>query len=152
SGSQRPKLQPFALEQWVQYLGGNRLADGRLLHVPVRDYDGEPGVHVWGASAERPWWGVNANNHDVAIDTFLLPPRTVPVNPGVEGGAVGGRSPVTGRLRVTGRRTDGDPHDGTGVSWAVDLVSGGARRELSSGSMPNGGALGLDQGRHAGRL
>src|SRR5262249_18400429 len=148
----RRKLHAFALERWVAYLGGGRLTEGRLLHVPVRDYDGERGVHVWGASAERPWWGVNANQHEVAIETFLLPARSVSMNPGTEGGAVGWKSPVTGRVRVAGRLVDADPHDGVGVSWTVDLVSGGVRRELSSGSMPNGGALGLDQGRHAGRL
>jgi hypothetical protein len=148
----RRGLHAFALEQWVSYLGGGRLTEARLLHVPVRDYDGERGVHVWGASAERPWWGVNTNKHEVAIETFLLPPRTVSMNPGTEGGAVGWKSPFTGRVRVAGRLVDADPHDGVGVSWAIDLVSGGVRRELSSGSMPNGGALGLDQGRHAGRL
>ncbi len=148
----RRRLHPNALERWAQYLGGSRLGEGRLLRVAVRDYDGERGVHVWGASAERPWWGVNANKHEVAIETFLLPPRTVSVNPGVEGGAVGWKSPVAGRVRVTGRLVDGDPHDGAGVTWAIDRVSGGVRRELSSGTMPNGGTLGLDQGRHAGRL
>ncbi|HMC88362.1 MAG TPA: DUF1553 domain-containing protein, partial [Gemmataceae bacterium] len=146
------KLHAFALSHWIHYLGGSRLADFRPLHIPVRDYDGERGIQVWGASAERPWWGVNSTQHEVAIETFLLPARTVSVNPGVEGGAVGWRSPVSGRVRVTGRLTDADPHDGVGVSWAVDHVSGGVRRELSSGSMPNGGALGLDQGRHPSRL
>jgi Protein of unknown function (DUF1553)/Protein of unknown function (DUF1549)/Planctomycete cytochrome C len=146
------KLHAFALSQWIHYLGGRRLADFRPLHIPVRDYDGEHGIQVWGASAERPWWGVNSTQHEVAIETFLLPPRTVSVNPGVEGGAVGWRSPMSGRVRVSGRLVDADPHDGVGVSWAVDHLSGGVRRELSSGSMPNGGALPLDQGRHASRL
>jgi hypothetical protein len=146
------KLQPFALDLWVQYLGGGRLGEIRRLHVPVRNYDGEVGVHVWGAHAERPWWGVNSNHHEVGIETWLLPPRTTSMNPGVEGGAVAWKSPFTGRVRVTGRLTDADPHDGVGVSWVVDLVSGRVRHELSSGSMPNGGDLRLDQGRHPERL
>jgi hypothetical protein len=145
-------LQAFALEQWVNYLGGSRLGEARLLHVPVQNYDGEPGIQVWGASAERPWWGANTTTHEVAIETWLLPPRSVSINPGVEGGAVAWKSPITGKVRVTGRLVDGDPHDGTGVSWAIDLVAGGIQRELSSGTMPNGGNLGLDQGRHAERL
>jgi hypothetical protein len=146
------KLRSFALDQWVQYLGGGRLADFRPLQNPVRNYDGEPGVHVWGAHAERPWWGVNSNRHEVAVETWLLPPRTVSINPGTEGGAVGWKSPFTGRVRIAGRLVDGDPHDGTGVSWVVDHVSGRVRHELSSGSMPNGGDLKLDQGRCAERL
>jgi hypothetical protein len=146
------KLRPFALEQWVHYLGGSRLGDFHLLPNAVRDYDGEAGVHVWGAHAERPWWGVNSNTHEVPDETWLLPPRTTSINPGVEGGAVGWKSPFTGRVRVTGRLVDADPHDGVGVSWVVDLVSGRVRRELSSGTMPNGGNLTLDQGRHPERL
>src|SRR5262249_5244525 len=148
----RRGLHAFAPEQWVSYLGGARLAEGRRFHRPGRGYDRQRGVPRWGASARRPPGGVNTNKHEVAIETFLLPPRTVSMNPGTEGGAVGWKSPVTGRVSVAGRLVDADPHDGVGVSWTVDLVSGGVRRELSSGSMPNGGALGLDQGRHAGRL
>jgi hypothetical protein len=144
-------LRPFALEQWVRYLGERPFAQYRPLHMPVRNYDGEPGVHAWGASAERPWWGVNTNRHEVAIETFLLPPRTLSVNPGVDGGAVSWKSPFTGRIRITGRLVDGDPYDGTGVTWVVDHVSEGVRSELSSGSMPSG-SLTLDQGRHAERL
>jgi hypothetical protein len=145
-------LRPFALEQWVEYLAGKPLADFPLLPVAVRDYDGEPGVHAWRARAERPWWGVNTNKHEVAIETFVLPPRTVSVYPSVDGGAVAWKSPVSGRVRVTGRLTDADPHDGAGVSWAVDHAAGGVRHELSSGTLPPGSSLGLDQGRHPGRL
>jgi hypothetical protein len=145
-------LHPFALTRWVEYLAGGRLGEYHLLDHPVRDFDGEAGVHVWGAHAERPWWGVNTTANDVPIETFLLPPRSVSVNPGTQGGAVVWKSPVTGKVRVCGRLTDADPLDGAGVSWAVDLTSGGLRRELCSGSMPNGGAKTLDQGRNPGRL
>jgi hypothetical protein len=145
-------LQPFALTRWVDYLGGSRLGEFHLLRLPVRDYDGEPGVHVWAVSAERPWWGANSTDHEIPIETFLLPPRSVSVNPGLEGGAVGWKSPFTGRVRITGRLTDADPHDGVGVAWAVDHAGAGGRRELSSGEMPNGGSEALDQGRNPGPL
>jgi hypothetical protein len=145
-------LRPFALGQWIEYLGGRRFGEFRLLHRPVRDFDGEAGIQVWGAHAERPWWGVNTTDHEVPIETFLLPPRSVSVNPGVEGGAVAWKSPASGRVRISGRLTDADPHDGTGVSWAIDHVSGGVRRELSSGRLPNGGVKGLYEGRHPDRL
>jgi hypothetical protein len=146
------KLHAFAVQQWINYLGGHRLSDIRLLHVSVKDYDGERGVHVWGAHAERPWWGVNSNQHEVAIETWLLPPRTVSMNPGIDGGAAVWKSPITGRVRITGKLVDGDPHDGVGISWAIDRVSGGVRHELSSGTLPNGGTLTLEAGRHRERL
>ena len=90
-----------------------------------------------------------ATDHDVAIETFLLPPRSVSVNPGVEGGAVGWRSPVSGTVRVVGRLTDGDPYDGTGVAWAIDHLTKNGQHQLASGRLPNGGSMRLDQGRLA---
>jgi hypothetical protein len=119
-----------------------------LLARPVRDYDGEPGVHAWMARGERPWWGVNANRHEVAVETWALPPRTFAVYPSVDGGAVAWTSPFSGRVRLAGRLADADPQDGAGISWVIDHTSGRVRRELSSGDVPNGGERRLDQGRH----
>jgi hypothetical protein len=148
----RRGVHGFALAQWIGYLGGTPLGDFRLLHRPVRDYDGEAGIQVWGAHAERPWWGVNPTDREVPIETFLLPARTASVNPGVEGGAVGWKSPITGRVRIQGRLVDADPHDGSGVAWIVDHAGASGRRELSSGDLPNGGVLRLDEGRTPERL
>ncbi len=145
-------LHAFAVAAWVAYLGNDHFHNYGLLKIPVQDYDGEPGVQVWGAHAERPWWGVNTNRADVPIETWVLPPRSVSMNPGVEGGAVAWKSPITGRVKVTGRLTDADPLDGAGVSWAVDLTAGRTRHELSSADMPNGGDWTLDRGRHPERL
>jgi hypothetical protein len=145
-------LHPFAVAQWIEYLGGSRLGEYQLLSRPVRDYDGESGVHVWGASAERPWWAVNSTDKEVPIETFLLPPRSVSMTPGVEGGAVAWKSPIVGRVRITGRLTDADPHDGVGVVWTIDLGGSGGKRELSSGTLPNGGSKAFEDGRNPDRL
>jgi hypothetical protein len=145
-------LKLFALEQWANYLSGAPLGEFHLLHNRMSNYDGEPGVHAWGAHAERPWWGVNTNAHAVPIETWLLPSRTVAINPGVEGGAVGWKSPISGKVRIEGRLSDADPHDGVGVDWAVDLTTRTGRRELSSGRLPNGGSLTLADGRNPERL
>jgi hypothetical protein len=150
--AKRRGLAEFALPRWIDYLSGPRVSNFRRLDQPVRDFDGEPGVEVWRAAAERPWWAYNTTDHDVPIETFLLPPHSVSVNPGVEGGAVGWRSPVAGTVRITGRLTDGDPHDGVGVSWAIDHLTRQERRQLASGRLPNGGSMRLDQGRFARRL
>jgi len=148
----RRGLHGFALHRWLDYLDGPRVGDFHLMDQPVRDFDGEAGVEVWRVSAERPWWAFNSTTHDVPIETFLLPPRSVSVNPGTEGGAVGWTSPITGTVAIAGRLTDADPYDGTGVSWVIDQVTREGRRELSSGRVPNGGSKRLDQGRFAGRL
>jgi hypothetical protein len=145
-------LQAFALSQWIAYLKEPRLGGEPLLTHPTRDYDGEAGVHAWMASAERPWWGVNSTPRAVPIETFVLPPRSVSVNPGDAGGAVGWRSPIHGIVRIAGRLTDCDPHDGVGVRWIVDHVTASGRHELASGSLANGGAMRLDEGQPAERL
>src|SRR5262249_54620016 len=62
------------------------------------------------------------------------------------------KSPINGTMRITGTLSDCDPHDGTGVAWIIDHWSDTDRRELSSGEMPNGGTMQLDQGRTADRL
>jgi hypothetical protein len=147
----REKLHPFALNQWIAYLKGARFAEFQSLNVPERDFDGEPGVLAWRVRAERPWWAVNTNSREVPIETFNLPPQTLSINPGTEGGAVAWRSPITGTVRITGKLADADPLDGVGVVWAIDHVRNGLRHELSSGTNPNG-AVKLEEGRTPQRL
>jgi hypothetical protein len=148
----RRGLHGFALHQWIDYLDGPRAGDFHLMDQRVRDFDGERGVEVWKVAAERPWWAVNSTDQDVPIETFLLPPHSVSVNPGTEGGAVGWKSPISGTVSVNGRLTDADPHDGTGVAWVIDHVTRDGRRELSSGRVPNGGSKRLEEGDFGRRL
>jgi hypothetical protein len=151
--AKRRGLYEFALSRWVEILGGPRSAETHPLKHPVRDYDGERGVAAWMADAERPWWAYNGTDSDVAIETFLLPSRSMSVNPGVEGGAVAWTSPIAGTVRIAGRLGDADPHDGSGVSWEIDHIGKRkGQRQLATGRLPNGGVMGLDQGRFAHRL
>jgi hypothetical protein len=150
--AKRRGLKDFALRRWIDYLGAPRAGEFHVMNQPVRDFDGEAGIEVWRVAAERPWWASNNTDHDVPIETFLLPPGSVSVNPGVEGGAVGWKSPIAGTVRIAGRLTDADPHDGAGVAWSIDHLTRQGRCELSSGVLPNGGSKRLDQGRFGGRL
>lgn len=95
---------------------------------------------------------MNTTDKDVAIETFKLPARSLSMYPSVEGGAVGWRSPVTGTVKITGCLTDSDPYDGAGVVWVIDHGSQAFRRELSTGTLPNGGRRTLEQGRSPGAL
>jgi len=147
----RESLHAFALNQWIAYLKAPALGEFLPLNVPERDFDGEPGVLAWRVRAERPWWAVNTNAQEVPIETFCLPPRTLSINPGTEGGAVGWKSPLTGTVKITGKLTDADPLDGVGVVWAIDHVRNRARHELSSGTCVNG-TVKLEEGRTPQRL
>src|SRR5262249_42181246 len=99
----------------------------------------------------RPWWALNTNARDVAIETFCLPPRTLSINPGSDGGAIAWKSPIAGTVRITGTLCDADPLDGVGVSWVIDHIKNDARHELSSGTCPNG-TVKLEEGRTPERL
>src|SRR5262249_44003119 len=94
----------------------------------------------------------NRTDQDVPIETFVLPPHSVSVNPGVEGGSVGWKSPIAGTVKIRGRLTDGDPHDGVGVAWTIDHITRQGRCELISGVLQNGGSQRRDQARCASRL
>jgi hypothetical protein len=147
----RESLHSFALNQWTAYLKGQPLGEFQPLNVPERDFDGEPGVLAWRVRAERPWWAANTNAREVPIETFCLPPRTLSINPGTEGGAVAWRSPLAGTVKITGKLTDTDPLDGVGAVWAIDHVRNQARHELSSGTCLNA-TVKLEEGRTPQRL
>src|SRR5262249_13935283 len=115
-------------------------------------FDGESGVRAWRTRAERPWWAVNTNPREIAIETFMLPPHSVSINPGTEGGAVVWQSPVSGTVEITGKLVDGDPYDGVGVMWAIDHATGSRRGELCSGTLANGSSMTLAEGRFSERL
>lgn len=145
-------LRSFAIERWASYLKESPRVERAPLTMAVRDYDGEPGILAWRASAERPWWAFNDTPNPTAIETFLLPARSLSVNPGTEGGAVGWRSPLAGEVAISGRLMDDDPFDGAGVAWILDLVRGAEVVELSSGVAPNGSQRELSCGHTPERL
>jgi hypothetical protein len=146
----RRGLHAYALRQWADFLG---LGDYQLMTQPLRDVRGNAGVHGWRGKPDCPSALVNTTGREVSILTFKLPPRSVAVHPGPDNGvAVAWSSPVSGRVRVRGRLLDADPVAGDGVAWVIDLNQSGARRQLASGGLPNGGAQRFDQGAGAERL
>ena len=89
-------LHAFALRQWLDYLGGG---DYKLLTKPIRDVAGKAGVGAWRGEADCPNVSANANDREVVVSTFKLPPKSVAVHPGPNNGvAVGWPSPVKGTV------------------------------------------------------
>src|SRR5581483_5019430 len=116
--ARRNHLRAVALRHWVEALG---LGDYRLLSVSEKDTAGAMGVHAWRGAAPCPNALINTTSKEVAITTLRLPPRSVAVHPGPAGGvAVGWKSPVAGKVRVTGRVADADPVAGDGIAWVVE--------------------------------
>jgi hypothetical protein len=143
-------LHAYALRGWVEYLGGGEY---RLMSQPVRDVRGNAGVHGWRGPADCPSMLANTTARAVKVLTFTLPPRAVSVHPGPTNGvAVAWRSPVAGKVTVSGRLLDADPAGGDGVAWVVEHNRDGVRTELASGDLANGGSQRLAAGKGAGRL
>jgi hypothetical protein len=144
------ELHAFALRQWIDYLG---MGDYKLMSKPVRDVAGRNGVHAWKGEPDCPSLTVNTNDREEVILTFKLPSKSVSVHPGPNNGvAVAWQSPITGKVKITGKLTDADPAGGDGIAWIVDHRQGDVRRELASGDFPNGGAQEMAKGNNADRL
>jgi hypothetical protein len=137
-------LRAYALRQWVDYIG---LGEYRLMTKAVRDVGGKAGVDGWRGAPDCPSLVVNTNDNEVSILTFKLPPRSVAVHPGPSNGvAVAWRSPITGKVRVSGKVADADPVGGDGIAWLIDHRTAGSRRQLAAGAFPNGGRQSFERG------
>jgi hypothetical protein len=113
----------------------------------VRDVGGKAGVLGWRGAPDCPSLLVNSTDNEVSILTFKLPPHSVSVHPGPSNGvAVAWHSPITGKVRVTGKVVDADPVGGDGIAWLLDHRTAGSRRQLAAGDFPNGGRQSFEQG------
>ena len=100
-----------------------------------------PGLYAWKNTADDdpPYMVVNASDHPAVF--LKLPPHSVAVHPSPKAGvAIAWRSPFTGSARITGKVADADPNCGDGVEWKLEQHQAGGKKELASGSIPNGGA------------
>jgi hypothetical protein len=144
-------LEPILLRQWSDFLGGGTL---RALDVRNEGVGGRAGVLSWTAIPE-PQASATANTlgEELTIATFRLPARSISVHPGPASHAlVSWRSPIAGKVRVSGRVADGDPQCGNGIAWAIDHVSLSVARGLATGEVANGAAMSLGQGKGADKL
>jgi hypothetical protein len=80
---------------------------------------------------------VNFSNTTLFPLTLSVPPRSVFMHPGIERlSIVAWKSPINGKVRITGSFSDIDAVCGDGVLWSIDKGS----RTLQAGALPNGGA------------
>ena len=130
-------LPAWALSAWISYLGTGDLG---LLTRAARNVHGKKGLHAWSGAngADNPSVSVNATDQEVAFITLKMPARTVAVHPSPNAGvAAAWKSPITGKIRVSGRVEDADAICGDGIEWTLDHLSGGTL-ELARGAIANG--------------
>ncbi|MGB7160619.1 MAG: DUF1549 domain-containing protein, partial [Tepidisphaeraceae bacterium] len=157
-GAQRPPIAEFArqrglrgyeLTQWVKFIAAPELD---LLTQPAPSIGGLASVFGWrnARSAEAPIVLINSTPQAQTINGvagLTLPGLSVNLHPSPSAGvAVSWKSPISGRVRITGRVTDGHAVCGDGIAWSLAKVGGKSAGELASGTVANGGAQALIDG------
>lgn len=134
-------LDPKLLERWADLVGfgaTSRRIDG-LLTQKATAVAGYASINGWSGSNAL---GLMTNNakEPVTISTLIVPARGVTVHPSPEQAAcIYWKSPIAGRLQVSGLVADADNKCGNGTSWRVEhrALRGAAR--LAGGDLDNGG-------------
>jgi hypothetical protein len=139
-------LRPYELAQWKKLVGQPAL-DVMTTPQPVKS----AGLYGWRnkANADAPVVIVNKSNDPISeLATLTFAANSVNLHPSQTGGvAVSWKSPIAGKVRVTGKVIDGHDSCGDGVAWS--LSAGG---EIASGTIANGGKQDLKDGTGGGSL
>lgn len=100
-----------------------------LLAESVRDVNGKPGLHGW-RNGETPSALVNSNKTEVAAWT-KLPARSLFLHPSANGNvALAWLSPMSGKVKITGRIKDAHPGGTDGVGWVLEHFAADVRNDF----------------------
>jgi len=120
-----------------------------LLTEKVDAIAGSPAVRGWGSNA-TPWFGGNPAETAVTVSTFTLPARSVAMHPGAARAvAVAWRSPIQGRVSVTGKVAGADTQGGNGIEWWLTQETRTGAQALASGAIERGGEQSIRAGADA---
>jgi hypothetical protein len=95
----------------------------------LRDFSGKAGLNVW-RNGDTPSVFVNASKAPIRVWT-KLPPQSLFVHPSQAGAvAVGWLSPISGKVRISGRIKDAHPGGPDGVGWKIERLGADLRGNL----------------------
>ena len=118
------RKRTVTISPWRAYLAE------RLLNEKRRNSNNHQGFHVWRRGA-LPVIGVNVSKVMLKVPGDV-PPGTLVVHPDAKDGVgIAWRSPITGRVAVTGRITD-QHNCGDSVRWHIDRLNGSGLQPLAS--------------------
>ncbi len=145
--AQQRNLNGYALSQWMNYIGSPTL---KLLSLQAKNVNGAEGLNSLrnADGTETPVIYANKTDKPVQLPGALtITPMSLTLHPSATAGiAVAWKSPISGKVRVTGTVTDAHSACGDGVAWSVSRVGGAAAGELASGTIANGGTQALADG------
>ncbi len=123
------------LAAWLDYLGLSSTGPVKIEGLFTDTYtngSGFPFINGWGKSG-TPNLTANSSTQHVRIPGNMKP-HSVAVHPSPKlAAAVGWRSPVAGRVRVTAAIQHAHPECGNGVTWSLELRRGSKRQRLANG-------------------
>ena len=103
----------------------------RPLDQPLRDHNGQPGLHVW-RNTDNPAALVNSTDKEISVWT-KLPPKCLFVHPAPDGAvAIAWVSPVSARIKITGTVADSHPGGPDGVSWQLTHLATHLQPQLAA--------------------
>ena len=128
-------LASDALSAWLDYLGigsaGPVQVSGHFTDT-FTNGSGYAFINGWGKSG-TPNLVANSSEQHVRIPGNMKP-HSVAVHPSPKlAAAVGWRSPIAGRVRVSTTIQHAHPECGNGVTWSLELRRGGNRQRLANG-------------------
>ena len=142
-------LNPALLANWAALSGIGRSETPEIRgHFTNRmaNIAGNPLVKAWG-SPQTPSMTVNAAAETLRFSTLTLPARSVALHPSPELEAfIAWRSPIAGKIHITGEVADADGNCGNGIAWHLDLRNRRGARGLGAGVIDNGGKEALAPG------
>ena len=104
----------------------------------AKNIHGKTGVHALQnpGRSDTPSLTANLNDKEVKFITITMPARSIAVHPSPKAGvSIAWKSPVSGRVKVTGRVADADGNCGNGIEWALHYQT----NKIASGAIDNGG-------------
>ena len=138
--AQELNLDAALLERWARWTGFG--SEGRT----IRGLLTNKATRIGGHAQVQGWSGenalsltTNAANEPAKITTLTLPARSVSVHPSPTHDAVIiWKSPLAGRIRVSGLIADADPNCGNGTVWRVEQRGLRGTAALAGGTLANG--------------
>ncbi len=109
----------------------------------VESLPGVPNVRGWAAQG-MPWFGVNPAAEVGVSGNLKVAARSVAMHPAPDRDvAVGWRSPIAGRIALSGRLAMGDSQGGNGIEWSVVRETKARQHLLARGAIGTGGSQGF---------
>ena len=140
------QAEPAALEP-AEVWPPTDLLDTRMDEIP-----GVPLVRGW-ATSTIPWFGANPTDQWGSSGSLTIPARCVAMHPLPDRDvAASWRSPIEGRVSVTGTATMGDAVGGNGIEWRVVREDQTGRHELARGTLDAGGSQAIPPAADSGEL